>query len=359
MSTHVPISAEQPIARRPLRVVAIGGGTGLSTLLRGLKKYVIAPGVARIAQTTYAIGELAAIVTVTDDGGSSGRLRKDLNILPPGDIRNCMVALSEDEAMLSRLFQHRFSSGGGLDGHNFGNLFLAALTSITGDFAEAVRESSVILASRGHIYPSTTSNVQLDAWMDDGSRVFGETKITASKQRITELRMVPANAQPLPQTLAAIAQADLITMGPGSLFTSLVPNVLVRGIPEAIAASRAKKVFVCNLMMQANESLGLSASAHIRAIRRHARMKLFDYALVNNAPVSPALLEKYQGEGAGQVACDTAAIEDLGVKCIADDLLDEDGLVRHNTHKLALRLMELAFSSTPPRPTAVAVTAKS
>jgi len=340
------ISADHPIARRPLRVVAIGGGTGLSTLLRGLKKYVILPGVARIAQTTYAIGELAAVVTVTDDGGSSGRLRKDLNILPPGDIRNCMVALSEDEALLSRLFQFRFASGGPLAGHNFGNLFLAALTSITGDFAEAVRESSQILASRGHIYSSTTSNVQLDAWMDDGSRVRGETNITASQRRIVELRMVPANAQPVPQTLEAIAKADLITIGPGSLFTSLIPNLLVRGIPEAIAGSRAKKVFICNLMMQANESLGLTASDHIRAIRRHARMKLFDYALVNDAPVSPQLLEKYQGEGQGQVICDRPVIEDLGVECLADNFLDEDGYVRHNTHKVGLRLMELTYSQS-------------
>jgi uncharacterized cofD-like protein len=358
VETQVPISADHPVARRPLRVVAIGGGTGLSTLLRGLKKYVILPGVARIAQTTYAISELAAIVTVTDDGGSSGRLRKDLNILPPGDIRNCMVALSEDEALLSRLFQYRFTSGGSLDGHNFGNLFLAALTGVTGDFAEAVRESSQILASRGHIYPSTTSNVQLDAWMDDGSRVRGETRITASQQRIVELRMVPANAQPVPQTLDAIAKADLITIGPGSLFTSLIPNLLVRGIPEAIAASKAKKVFVCNLMMQANESLGLKASDHIRAIRRHARMKLFDYALVNDAPVSPALLEKYQGEGAGQVDCDRQAVEDLGVECVSDNLLDESGYVRHNTHKVALRLMELAFgASSTVRPAQRAVTA--
>ena len=344
VNPHIPITPEHSVARRPLRVVAIGGGTGLSTLLRGLKKYAILPGVARIAQTTYAIGELAAVVTVTDDGGSSGRLRKDLNILPPGDIRNCMVALSEDEAMLSRLFQHRFATGGPLEGHNFGNLFLAALSEITGDFAEAVRESSQILASRGHIYPSTTSNVQLDAWMDDGSRVRGETKITASKRRIVELKMVPANAQPIPQTLEAIAQADLITIGPGSLFTSLIPNLLVRGIPEAIASSRAKKVFVCNLMMQANESLGLTASDHIRALRRHARMTLFDYALVNNAPVSSELLAKYLEEGSGQVAWDVDAIESLGVQCIADNLIEEDGVVRHNTHKVALRLMELAYS---------------
>jgi uncharacterized cofD-like protein len=327
-----------------LRVVALGGGTGLSTLLRGLKKYVVEPGVSRIAQNTHAIGDLAAIVTVTDDGGSSGRLRKEFNMLPPGDIRNCLVALSEDEALLSRLFQYRFSGGTGLSGHSFGNLFVAALTEITGDFANAVQEASNILASRGTIFPSTTSNVQLDAWMDDGSRVRGETNITASDKRIVELRMVPANAEPLQETLQAIAKADLITIGPGSLFTSLVPNLLVRGIPQAIANSNATKVFICNLMMQANESLGLTAADHIRAIRKHSRMKLFHYALVNNRPVSAALAEKYRETGVGQVECDTEAVEDLGVRCIADNFLVEADVVRHDTHRVAERLMEIAYS---------------
>jgi uncharacterized cofD-like protein len=333
----------QNLARRPLRVVAIGGGTGLSTLLRGLKKYVVPPGIARIAQNTYAIGDLAAVVTVTDDGGSSGRLRKELGILPPGDIRNCIVALSEDEAMLARLFQYRFATGT-LEGHNFGNLFLSALTAVLGDFSQAVHESSEILATLGHIFPSTTSNVHLDAWMDDGSRVRGETKITASHRRIRELRMVPANAKPLPQTLAAIAQADVITIGPGSLFTSLIPNLLVRGIPQAIAESKAVKIFICNLMMQANESLGLTASQHILALRQHAGRKVFDYALVNTAPVSERLLAKYRAEsGALQVECDTQAIEQLGVTCIADNFLSEEDSVRHATHAVALKILEVGY----------------
>ena len=185
-----------------------------------------------------AISDLSAVVTVSDDGGSSGRLRKELNMLPPGDIRNCIVALSEDEAMLSRLFQHRFVKGSGLEGHSFGNLFLAALTSVTGDFSEAVRLSSEILLTRGRIYPATTTNVELEALMEDGTRVRGETKITASKGRIKELFLVPPDVQPLPQTLEAISRADLITIGPGSLFTSLIPNLLVGGIADAIARIR-------------------------------------------------------------------------------------------------------------------------
>ena len=332
------------VSRRPLRVVSLGGGTGLSTLLRGLKKYVVEPGISRIAQNALAIGDLAAIVTVTDDGGSSGRLRKEFNILPPGDIRNCLVALSEDEALLSKLFQYRFKGSDALGGHNFGNLFVAAMTGVTGDFALAVREASHILATRGTIYPSTNSNVQLDGWMDDGSRVRGETNITASKKRIVELKLVPHNAKPLPEALEAIAKADLITIGPGSLFTSLVPNLLVHGIPEAIAASSATKVFVCNLMQQANESLGLTACDHIRAIRSHARRKLFEFALVNDRPVSRHLLDKYESEGQGQVTCDTEEIEAFGVHCIADNFLSEGDVVRHDTDKVALALLRLAYA---------------
>src|SRR6267142_3763833 len=257
-----------------LRVVAIGGGTGLSTLLKGLKGYVMTPALATPGQPT--IRELSGVVTVSDDGGSSGRLRKEFNMLPPGDVRNCIVALSEDEALLSRLFQHRFQKGSGLEGHSFGNLFLAALTSITGDFAEAVRLSSEILLTRGHIYPATTSNIELEAVMEDGTRVLGETKITASRGRIKELLLVPPDVEPLPQTLEAIADADLITVGPGSLFTSLIPNLLVRGIAKGIIASSAVKVFVCNLMTQANESLGLTAADHIRALNAHAGGQLVD-----------------------------------------------------------------------------------
>src|SRR5579872_2508466 len=250
-----------------IRVVAIGGGTGLSTLLKGLKRFVMWPAeMPSPLVETPLIRDLCAVVTVSDDGGSSGRLRKELNMLPPGDIRNCIVALSEDEATLSKLFRHRFDRGSGLEGHSFGNLFLAALTSITKDFGEAVRVSSEILATRGHIHPATTANVELEALMEDGTRVRGETNITASKGRIRELFMVPADPKPMPETLEAIAQADLITIGPGSLFTSLIPNLLVHGIPEAIAASKAVKVYVCNLMTQTNESLGRTAADHIRAL---------------------------------------------------------------------------------------------
>lgn len=344
MSPFVHDPALRSVAKRPLRVVAIGGGTGLSTLLAGLKRYVVPSGISRIAQQAFAIGDLAAIVTVTDDGGSSGRLRKEFGILPPGDIRNCIVALSEDEALLARLFQYRFSSGTALEGHSFGNLFLTALTSVLGDFSAAVRESGQILATRGHIFPSTTSNVHLDAWMEDGSRVRGETKITASHQRIRQLRLVPYNARPLPQTLDAIAQADLITIGPGSLFTSLIPNILVNGIPAAIADSKAKKVFICNLMMQANESLDLSASQHLLAIRSHAGRKIFDYALVNDAPLSEPLLAKYRAEsGARQVECDAKAIEELGVRCIRGNFLKETGSARHASDAVSERLMQIAY----------------
>ncbi|HTU42057.1 MAG TPA: uridine diphosphate-N-acetylglucosamine-binding protein YvcK [Candidatus Aquilonibacter sp.] len=327
-----------------LRVVAIGGGTGLSTLLKGLKRFVSSPAEAVSApNSASSIQDLCAVVTVSDDGGSSGRLRKELNMLPPGDIRNCIVALSEDEALLSQLFRHRFAKGSGLEGHSFGNLFLAALTDITQDFSEAVRLSSEILVTRGHIYPSTTSNIELEALMEDGTRVRGETKITASKGRIKELSLVPPNVEPMPQTLDAIAHADIITVGPGSLFTSLVPNLLVHGISDAIVQSAAIKVYICNLMTQANESLGLTAADHIRALNRHGGQKLFDYALINRTPVSDGLKAKYALEGASQIVADLDAIEALGVIPVLGDYLEEAGVARHNTTRLALDLMQLAL----------------
>jgi uncharacterized cofD-like protein len=343
----VPPSASAEQGTRALRVVAIGGGTGLSTLLRGLKRYAPLPGESiSPANTSPEIAELCAIVTVTDDGGSSGRLRKELNMLPPGDIRNCIVALSEDEALLARLFQHRFAKGEGLEGHNFGNLFLAALTSITKDFGEAVRISSEILLTRGHIYPATTANVELEAIMEAGSRVRGETRITASKGRIKELVLDPPNVEPLPQTLEAIARADLITIGPGSLFTSLIPNLLVHGIPKAIVNSSALKVYVCNLMTQANESLGLNAADHIRALNRHAQTeRLFDYALINRAPVSAELKARYALEGAAQIVADLDEVERLGVRPVLGDYLDEATVARHATDRVAQDLLKLVSQS--------------
>jgi len=331
-----------------LRVVAIGGGTGLSTLLKGLKRYVMTPALASSGQPT--IRELSGVVTVSDDGGSSGRLRKEFNMLPPGDVRNCIVALSEDEALLSRLFQHRFQKGSGLEGHSFGNLFLAALTSITGDFAEAVRLSSEILLTRGHIYPATMSSVELEASFEDGSVVSGETNITASKGKIRELVLVPPDVEPLPQTLEAIATADLITIGPGSLFTSLIPNLLVRGIPEAILESPAIKLFVCNLMTQVNESLSLTASEHISALNEHAGVRLFDYALLNRKGASPEMKAKYALEGASQIVIDLEAIEALGVCPVLGDYLEEGEAARHATDRVAHDLMAL-MAQAPDRQT--------
>jgi uncharacterized cofD-like protein len=342
-----PVSTEN---RASLRVVAIGGGTGLSTLLRGLKRYVAAPKAAvadsGCADNLCMIGDLAAIVTVTDDGGSSGRLREDLKILPPGDVRNCMVALSEDELLLSQLFRHRFDTGA-LQGHSFGNLFVAALTEITGDFAQAVHMSSQILATRGRIYPATNTNVTIDALMDDGTLVQGETNITASRQRIVELMLNPPGAEPLPEALDAIAQADLITLGPGSLYTSLITNLLVRGISDALAASKATRVYVCNLMTQANESLDLTASQHIEKIFAHAgsqQRSLFDYALINTAPISPTLLERYAREGQRPIEADLDRVRSLGVEPITGDFVHEGHLLRHDHDRVTERLLELGLA---------------
>jgi uncharacterized cofD-like protein len=341
------LALERATRERGLRVVAIGGGTGLSTLLKGLKRFALTSAEMAIAPPgSPIIRDLCAVVTVSDDGGSSGRLRKELNMLPPGDIRNCIVALSEDEALLSQLFQHRFAKGSGLEGHSFGNLFLAALTSITHDFSEAVRLSSEILLTRGHIHPATTSNIELEALMEDGTRVRGETNITASKVRIHELFLVPSNVEPLPQTLDAIARADIISIGPGSLFTSLIPNLLVRGIADAIVSSPATKVYICNLMTQANESLGLTAADHIRALNRHAHQQIFDYALINRTPISNELKAKYALEGACQIVADLDAIEALGVIPVLGEYLEEAGVARHNTTRVARDLIQLTTQST-------------
>src|ERR1700692_3781437 len=348
--TAAPLPLDKTPRERGLRVVAIGGGTGLSTLLKGLNLFALTPAELMAAPPAApVIRDLCAVVTVSDDGGSSGRLRKELNMLPPGDIRNCIVALSEDEALLSQLFRHRFAKVSGLEGHSFVNLFLAALTDITKDFSEAVRLSSEILVTRGHIHPATTSNIELEALMQDGSRVRGETKITASKVRIQELFLVPPNVDPLPQTLDAIARADIISIGPGSLFTSLIPNLLVHGISDAIVSSPATKVYICNLMTQANESLGLSAADHIRALNRHARRQIFDYALINRTPVSDVLKGKYALGAACQIVHDLDAIEALGVIPVLGDYLEEAGVARHNTARVASDLMELASAGGTER----------
>lgn len=325
------------------RVVAIGGGTGLSTLLRGLRRHVAVPGLPNSEPSQIA--DLAAVVTVTDDGGSSGRLRKDFNMLPPGDLRNCMVALSEQEDTLVQLFSHRFRAGSGLEGHNFGNLFVAALTEITGDFAHAIQLASRILSTRGSIFPVTTANATLVARMDDGSLVRGETNITASHHRIAELMLDPPDAAALPETLEAIERADLITVGPGSLYTSLITNVLVQGVSSALASARGTRVFICNLMTQANESLGLSASEHIARIYEHTRAPIFDYAIVNTAPFSAETLARYAKEYAAPIVADIGRIEALGVRCIVGDFAIEGPPVRHNANRVTGALLALGQSA--------------
>jgi uncharacterized cofD-like protein len=323
-----------------LRVVAIGGGTGLSTLLRGLKLRVPHAGLLAQPAAKPLIADLTAVVTVTDDGGSSGRLRRDFNMLPPGDLRNCMVALSEDEGLISRLFRHRFDKGD-LEGHNFGNLFIAALTEMTGDFAQAIRLSAEILATRGHLFPATASNVTVAGRMEDGTIVRGETNITASRQRIVELMLEPPDPPPPPETLAAIAAADLITIGPGSLFTSIITNLLVKGISEALATAQGTRVFICNLMTQANESLHLTASQHIERIYEHAGRPIFDYALVNTAPVSDEIRARYAAEGAEITIADTDRVEALGIQCITGNFLAEGDVLRHAADRVTTALLSL------------------
>jgi uncharacterized cofD-like protein len=315
-----------------LNFVAIGGGNGLSTLLSGLKRFVNAEETEPVW-----IKDLSAIVAVSDDGGSSGRLREELQMLPPGDIRNCMVALSEDSHLLSQLFRHRFRGEGDLGGHSFGNIFLAALTEITGDFAEAVKLSCEILASKGHIYPATVADVRLAAELEDGSTVRGETNISKVGSRIKRLYLEPETCQPMAETLAAIHEANVITVGPGSLFTSLLPPLLVEGVAEAISMSGAVKIFVCNLMTQPGETDGFSARRHLELVRQYSPQIDFDYVIVNDHPISPIQSAKYADEGAEQIgvhgSISPAAIE--GAEIVYGNLLDEGDKVRHHPGKLA------------------------
>ncbi|HVS89295.1 MAG TPA: YvcK family protein [Candidatus Acidoferrum sp.] len=324
---------------RGFRVVALGGGTGLSTLLRGLKEHVVR-GHDGHATAERPITDLAAIVTVTDDGGSSGRLRRENRILPPGDIRNCMVALSKDEALLGRLFQYRFQAGRGLAGHNFGNLFLAALTHITGDFAEAVRVSSKVLAIRGRIFLSTLSNVHLVATLENGRAVHGETRITASRAPIKKLALSPRHVRPLAEALDAIKHADLILLGPGSLYTSILPNLLIPQIALAMAHSKAPPVYIANLMTQPGETSGYALADHLRAIGRHTQRRVLDWVVANRQPVSPEVAQRYLAQGAESVVIDLPELYKLGFRVVLDNLLEEHTVIRHNSQRLARRLLE-------------------
>jgi uncharacterized cofD-like protein len=331
-----------PTSPLGIRVVALGGGTGLSALLRGLKLHVV-PRHDPCPTAQRPIVDLAAIVTVTDDGGSSGRLRRENRILPPGDIRNCMVALSKDEALLSRLFQFRFNAGNGLKGHNFGNLFLAALTHVTGDFAEAVRVSSRVLAIRGRIFPSTVSNVTLEATLENGQRVHGETRITASRSPIRKLKLVPRNVPPLTEAIEAIREADLILIGPGSLYTSILPNLLIPDIAGAIARSHAPRVYIANLMTQPGETTDYSVARHLRAIQNHVKPRIVDYVVANRQKVSPAVAQRYRRQGASQVTVDGAGLRHAGVELLLGNLLEEHEKIRHHSARLARLLLDEFF----------------
>lgn len=327
---------------RGLNLVALGGGTGLSTLLAGLKCLV-----GDLPADELRIANLSAIVTVSDDGGSSGRLRDELQMLPPGDIRNCMIALSEDSNLLSRLFRHRFSGQGELGGHSFGNLFLAALTEVTGDFTEAVRLSSEVLASKGHIFPATISDVRLVAELADGNVVRGETQISASRAPIRRLHLEPEHCLPLPEVLKAIRAADVVTVGPGSLYTSILPNLLVARVASAIGESPATKIFICNLMTQPGETDNYTARQHLETVKSYAPEIHFDFVIVNDKRITNEQAERYALEGAFQIGMDDESVDsvdspesitsvvDPSTIVIRTNLLEDGEKVRHDSALLA------------------------
>jgi uncharacterized cofD-like protein len=301
-------------------LVALGGGTGLSSLLKGLKEVDV---------------KLTAVVTVTDDGGSSGRLRKDLQILPPGDIRNCIVALSRSESLLSRLFQYRFSEGGDIEGHSFGNLFIAAMTGVLGDFSSAVREASSILAIKGHVIPVTNDNVQLHADFEDGSEMVGETAICEVKKRIAKMSLVPASPKPNQEALSAIDDANMIILGPGSLYTSVIPNLLVPGVVEHINKSEAMVVYICNVMTQPGETDDFNALDHVKTILDKTGLNKLDTVIVNSRRAAKNLMSKYEAKNQYWVPPTVKKIEELGIRVVAADLLSESDLLRHNPNTLA------------------------
>lgn len=311
---------------RRLKIVALGGGTGLSTILRGLKEFQV---------------DLTAVVTVADDGGSSGRLRNDFAMPPPGDIRNCLVALADTEPLLERLLQYRFQAGEGLEGHSFGNLFLAAMTHIMGDFESAIRETSRVLAVRGKVLPAVKEDVRLRAYLTDGTVVEGESQIPEAGGKIEKLELVPHNLEPLPDVLKAIESADAIVVGPGSLYTSILPNLLVPGMVDAIEKSHAQKIYVCNVMTQPGETDDLSASSHVKAIYRHFDKRLFDYVLVNAAPLPEEALAKYQSQMSYPVRVDIEELNRLELKVIARDFVHYATYARHDSRKVAEQIVSL------------------
>lgn len=304
------------------KVVAVGGGTGLSMLLKGIK---------------HITNNITAVVTVGDDGGSSGRLREEMGVLPPGDIRNCIAALADDEDLVTKLFQYRFKTGEGLEGHSFGNLFLTALCSITGDMVRAVKESSKVLSIRGRVLPSTLDNMRLGAEMEDGRIIHGESNIPEAHGRIKRLFTEPKDCKALDDVITAIRDAELIILGPGSLYTSVIPNLLIKEISHEIAKSNAKKIYVCNIMTQPGETDGYNVSDHVNALMKHAESRnIIDTVLVNDFLPSN-LAKKYQMSGSYPVRLDYENLKKLGVKLFSKKLIEDskEGLVRHSSNRVA------------------------
>ena len=313
------------------KIVVIGGGTGLSVLLHGLKEQS---------------SNITAIVTVADDGGSSGRLREQFDILPPGDIRNCLVALADAEPLMRDLFQFRFGNESELKGHSFGNLFITALSKVTGDFEKAIKESSKVLAIRGRVIPSTYDKVQLVGEHQDGRKTKGETKIVSEPSPIRRVFLDPADCKPSKESFEAIDEADIIVLGPGSLYTSVIPNLLVSGISDRIANSNAPKVYVCNVMSQPGETDNYTAFDHLNTIVTHTRSDIVNYCIVNIGKVPPELLKKYEGENAHPILADSNRIIEKGCNVVEEDVVNtKDDYVRHDSKKLSKIITDLALKA--------------
>lgn len=316
----VDIIYEKKYLERGPKIVTIGGGTGLSTLLHGLKQYT---------------NNITAIVTVADDGGSSGKLRQQFGILPPGDIRNCLVALADAEPMMRNLFQFRFEEGSEFGGHSFGNLFITAMTKLTGDFEKAVKESSKVLAIQGQVIPSTLNRVVLVAEYKDGTHAEGETQIPQKGSPIKNVRLRPSNTAATPEAIRAIHDAEVIVLGPGSLYTSILPNILIEGIRDAIVKSGAVKIYVCNIMTQHGETDNYSAFDHLNAVITHSRARMVDYCVVNNAKIPEQLIAKYKEEEAFPIKNDADRIRKAGFKLIEAEIIEAEDVVRHDSNKLS------------------------
>ena len=313
-------------------VTVVGGGHGLSVLLRGIKS---------------ATSNVTAVVTVADDGGSSGRLREELGIIPPGDLRNCLVALADTEPLMEKLFQYRFRGESELAGHSFGNLFIAAMNEVTGDVEQALKESSKVLAVKGQVLPASKDHVRLDAIMEDGTVVEGESNIPEVHKRIHRVRLFPEHVQPVQSALDALTSADAIILGPGSLYTSIMPNLLVDGVAEALRKSKAVKIYICNVMTQPGETDGYTASMHAKAIIEHGGRGVIDYMLVNSTPISSDMQAFYAKKGAYPVEVDEEAINALGVGFVKADIINETDVIRHDPDKLSRSVMQMVYRLQP------------